>query len=76
MLSESKINTNKHKSALNVFLHQRSIANKVINAVTVGSSDIIAIEYETYNDNKLENIEIKSEKRFDQIKLYCDHSIV
>lgn len=76
MISESKINTIKDKSASNIFLHQRSIANKAINAVTVGNSDIIAIEYQTYNDNKLENIEIKSEKRFDQIKLYCDHSIV
>lgn len=36
----------------------------------------MAMEYRTYNDNKLENTEIKSEKRFDQIKLYCDHSIV
>lgn len=59
-----------------LFLHRRSIANKVINAVTVENNDITAIEYQTYSDNKLENTEIKSEKRFDQIKLYCDHSIV
>lgn len=47
-----------------LFLHRRSIANKVINAVTVENNDITAIEYQTYSDNKLETHRDKIRKAF------------